>query len=53
MIRSFQDVTLSVAFSEISNPNYADGIGYPTTTGVVGEERIVVMKKTSNTLMAI
>ncbi|KAI9341322.1 hypothetical protein BD770DRAFT_330225 [Pilaira anomala] len=42
MIMSLQAVTLSVAFSEISNPNYADGIGYSTTTGVVDEERIVV-----------
>ncbi|KAI7876626.1 uncharacterized protein EV154DRAFT_486438 [Mucor mucedo] len=32
----------STAFSEISNPNYADGIEYLTTTGVVDEERIVV-----------
>jgi hypothetical protein len=42
MIMSLQAITLSVAFSEISNPNYADGIGYSTTTGVVDEERIVV-----------
>ena len=33
-----QAVTLSVAFSEISNSNYADGIGYSTTNGVVDEE---------------
>lgn len=37
-----QAVTLSVAFSEISNSNYADGIGYSTTNGVVDEEWIVV-----------
>ncbi|KAI8095613.1 hypothetical protein BDF21DRAFT_330146 [Thamnidium elegans] len=42
MIMSLQAVNLSVAFSEISNPNYADGIGYSTTTGIVGEERIAI-----------
>lgn len=32
MITSRQAVNLSVAFSETSNPNYADRIGYSTTT---------------------
>lgn len=42
MIMSLQVVTLSVPFSRnIKNPNYSDGIGYSTTTGVVDEEQIV------------
>lgn len=42
MVMSLQAVALSVAFSETTNPNYADGLGYSTTTVVVDEERIVV-----------
>lgn len=42
IIMSRQAVTLSVVFSESSSPNYADGIGYSTTAGVVDEERIMV-----------
>ncbi|KAG1456047.1 hypothetical protein G6F46_000083 [Rhizopus delemar] len=42
IIMSRQSVTLLVVFSESSSPNYADGIGYSTTAGIVDEERIMV-----------
>lgn len=42
VIMSLQAVNLSVAFSQSSNANYADGLGYSCTTGVMDEERIVI-----------
>lgn len=41
VIMSLQAITLSVAFSQSSNANYADGLGYSCTTGVMDEERFV------------
>ncbi|KAI9488091.1 hypothetical protein BDB00DRAFT_849955 [Zychaea mexicana] len=41
-IMSRQAVTLSVALSQTSSPNYADGIGYSTTVDVLDEERIMI-----------